>query len=190
MLKKTIRKLLKYIDSEGRKNDYCTIGDHTRIGKGFLLVGFEKGKISIGNYCEIAENFRVRPRNHSYKHASMHRNMHLKNGFTDISEYKGDIEIGHACWFGDNVEILSGVKIGNGVVVGAGSVVTKDIPDFSIAVGVPAKVIKLRFQPEMISLLNKVAWWHWDEDRISLNHCFFEEDLMIALVAEVKSLIK
>jgi acetyltransferase-like isoleucine patch superfamily enzyme len=190
LLKKIISKILKYTDSDGRKNDFCSIGENSKIGKGFLLIGFDKGKISIGKYCDIAENFRVRPRNHSIKYANMQRNMHRENGFIDLSEYKGNVDIGHACWFGDNIEVLSGVKIGNGVVIGAGSIVTKDIPDYSIAVGVPAKVTKFRFQPEIIALMNEIAWWHWDKDTIARNQSFFELDLTLVSMAELKRVIK
>ena len=189
MFKKIINKIIKYIDNDGRINHFCSIGKHSKIGKGYLLIGFENGRISIGNYCDIAENFRVRPRNHSIKYANMQRSMHRVNNFIELSEYKGDINIGHACWFGDNVQILSGVKIGNGVVVGAGSVVTKELPDYCIAVGTPAKVIKFRFEKEIVKLLNDISWWHWSESRISRNKAFFEADLTLTSVMELKRLI-
>ena len=190
MIKKIVKKITKYFKTPGIKNDFCSIGEHSNIGNGYLLVGFSKARISIGKYCDIAENFRVRPRNHSIEHANMQRQMHRQNGFIDLSEYKGNVVIGHACWFGDNVTVLSGVKIGNGVVIGAGSIVTKDIPDFSVAAGAPAKVIKYRFSPEIIALMNHVGWWHWDKDKILLNRDFFESNLTLISVTELKRVIK
>jgi len=73
--------------------------------------------------------------------------------------------------------ILSGVNIGNGAVVGAGSVVTKDIPSYAIAAGNPAKIIKFRFNDNIISQLEEIKWWDWDEDKIKANHLFFSTDL-------------
>ena len=78
----------------------------------------------------------------------------------------GPVTIGSDVWIGQYVSILPSVRIGNGAVIGAGAVVTHDIPDYAIAAGVPASVIGFRFSAEQIRVLNKVAWWEWPEDRI------------------------
>ncbi|RED57575.1 acetyltransferase-like isoleucine patch superfamily enzyme [Cohnella lupini] len=75
--------------------------------------------------------------------------------------------IGHDVWIGTNVVILPGVKIGNGAIIGAGAVVTKDIPDYTVAVGVPARVIRYRFSSEEIEKLNRIQWWNWPEEQIN-----------------------
>lgn len=75
--------------------------------------------------------------------------------------------IGNDVWTGRNVTIMSGVKIGNGAIIGSGAVVTKDIPDYAVAVGVPAKVIKYRFTEEQINALNEIKWWDWDDKTIA-----------------------
>ena len=75
--------------------------------------------------------------------------------------------IGNDVWTGRNVTIMSGVKIGNGAIIGSGAVVTKDIPDYAIAVGVPAKVIKYRFNEEQIAALNRIKWWNWDDKTVA-----------------------
>lgn len=75
--------------------------------------------------------------------------------------------IGNDVWTGRNVSILAGVKIGNGVIIGTGAVVTHDIPDYAIAVGVPAKVIKYRFTDGQIEKLNRIQWWNWDDKTIA-----------------------
>lgn len=78
--------------------------------------------------------------------------------------------IGNDVWTGRNVSIQAGVRIGNGAVIGTGAVVTHDIPDYAIAVGVPAKVIKYRFTDEQIAALNEIKWWDWDDDTIAARY--------------------
>lgn len=72
-------------------------------------------------------------------------------------------------WIGWGVLIKGGVTIGNGAVIGARSVVTKDVPPYAVVAGVPAKVIKYRFEQEKIDLLQQLQWWDWDIDRIYEN---------------------
>lgn len=83
------------------------------------------------------------------------------NGFFDWRRAAG-VEIGHDVWLGHGVIVMAGVKIGTGAVVGSGAVVTKDIPPYAIAVGVPAKVIKMRFDEDTIEKIIKTCWWDWD----------------------------
>ena len=77
--------------------------------------------------------------------------------------------IGNDVWIGWGVLIKGGVTIGNGAVIGAYSVVTKDVPPYAVVAGVPAKVIKYRFEQEKIDLLQQLQWWDWDIDRIYEN---------------------
>lgn len=79
---------------------------------------------------------------------------------------KGPITVGHDVWFGARCIVLSGVTIGNGAVIGAGSIVTRDIPPYAIAVGNPARVIRYRFSPEIIERLQSSQWWNWSDDLI------------------------
>ena len=79
------------------------------------------------------------------------------------------IYIGNDVWIAENCTILSGVKIGNGAVLATGSVVTKDVPDFSIVGGIPARVLRYRFKNEEILELNKVKWWNWESEKILKN---------------------
>lgn len=71
--------------------------------------------------------------------------------------------IGHDVWIGRSAIVLSGVTIGNGAVVGAGSIVTKDVPAYGIAAGNPARLIRYRFQDETINRLEKLRWWELDD---------------------------
>lgn len=83
--------------------------------------------------------------------------------------------IGNDVWIGANVVILPGVTIGNGAIIAAGAVVSKDVPDYAIVGGVPAKVIKYRFSPEVIKGLLKIKWWDWEMDEIERNISLFYE---------------
>jgi serine acetyltransferase len=82
---------------------------------------------------------------------------------------KGDIIIENDVWIGATATIMSGVKISNGAVIGAGSVVTKDVPPYAIVAGNPAKVVKYRFTEEQIEKLLSIAWWDWEEIKIRDN---------------------
>ena len=85
---------------------------------------------------------------------------------------KGPITVGHDVWLGARCIILGGVTIGNGAVVGAGSIVTSDIPPYAVAVGNPARVIRYRFAPEVIERMQPLQWWNWRDallrDRVAL----------------------
>ncbi|WP_288736468.1 CatB-related O-acetyltransferase [uncultured Enorma sp.] len=92
--------------------------------------------------------------------------------------------IGNDVWIGGNVVILEGVTIGDGAIVGAGSVVTKDLPPYSISVGVPAKVVKYRFDQQTIERLCRTRWWDRTPDWVRLNADAFEN------VAELLALLE
>jgi serine acetyltransferase len=79
---------------------------------------------------------------------------------------KGDIVIENDVWIGAKSTIMSGVKIGNGAVIGATTTVTKDVPPYAIVVGNPGKIVKYRFTEKQIELLLKISWWDWNEDKI------------------------
>jgi hypothetical protein len=70
--------------------------------------------------------------------------------------------IGHDVWIGHGVTVIAGRKIGIGAVIGSGAVVTRDIPPYAIAVGVPARVVKFRFPPDVVEKLLATQWWDWD----------------------------
>lgn len=90
-------------------------------------------------------------------------NMHMEMGHPTS---KGNIIIENDVWIGSKATIMSGVKIHNGAVIGTGSVVTKDVPPYSIVVGNPSKIIKYRFNDKQIKSLLEISWWNWSEDRI------------------------
>jgi len=87
------------------------------------------------------------------------------------------VEIGNDVWIGCNVVVMPGVKIGDGAIVGSSAVVTKDIPPFAIAVGVPAHVIRYRFEEDMIERLLSIKWWELPEKFIEENISLFQKPM-------------
>ena len=80
--------------------------------------------------------------------------------------YKAPVHIGNDVWIGENVKISNGVTIGDGAIVGRCAVVTKDVPPYAIVVGVPAKILRYRFDEETIAKLLKLKWWELDDEVI------------------------
>ena len=79
---------------------------------------------------------------------------------------KGPVIIGNDVWIGSHAIILSGIKIGDGAVIGAGSVVSQDIPPYHVAAGNPARIVGKRFDRDVINKLNAIKWWNWSDERI------------------------
>ncbi len=114
------------------------IGLNTYVSSGLLLAG-ERSKIIIGENCLLSNDIHIRTDYHLYKDS---QSTILEQGHGEKS-----IEIGDDVWIGHGVQIMPGVKVGMGAVLAAGSVVTKNVPDFSVVAGVPARVIKFRSTP-------------------------------------------
>lgn len=150
------------------------VGDYTYFA-GDASVIYAK----IGNYCSIASHVRINPGNHPMNRVMQHhctyRRIQYGLGEQDDRNFfqwrrEDGVEIGHDVWVGHAAIIMAGVKIGTGAVIGAGAVVTKDIPPYAIAVGVPAKVIRKRFDDATIKKIMATHWWDWD--RKTLEECF------------------
>ena len=137
------------------------LGDYSYISRNALVAN-----TSIGKFCSIGPNFVCGQGLHPTAALSTHPMFYSparQNGVTLSlkSQYTESLHttIGHDVYIGANVFVLDGVTIGHGAVVGAGAVVTKDIPPYAIAVGVPARVVKYRFDPDTIQALLQRAWW-------------------------------
>lgn len=103
---------------------------------------------------------------------------------------KGKIIIGNDVWIGEDVIILSGVTIGDGCCIGSRSVVTKDLPPYTICVGQPCKAIKNRYKDEIKDFLLEIRWWDWEKEKIKRNRKFFMTNLnRIDDITELESLI-
>lgn len=135
-------------------------------------------RLIIGKFCSIAcgVKFLFNCANHTLKSLStytfslFYEDWELeKSNVASACDNKGDIVIGNDVWIGFEVVILAGVKIGDGAIIGTRAVVTKDVPPYSIVGGIPAKVIRKRYSPDIIEQLLSLRWWDWTKDRIKRN---------------------
>ena len=159
------------------------LGKCTKVVAPFFLHGVRLGDYSyiaknssvshcvIGKFCSIGPNFccglGLHPTN-GISTAPMFYSIAKQNGMTlckenKVEETKQTI-IGNDVFIGANVTVLDGVRIGDGAVIGTGAVVVKDIPPYAIAVGVPAKVVKHRFDERTIEALLERQWWNGPEE--------------------------
>ncbi len=152
-----------------------TIGDYSNIMGKAIIKGNRACR--IGRYCAIGWGIHIITSHHEMSGANIQIDMQRRHGFRDIWTSNGDVQIGSNVWIGDNAVILSGIKVGDGAVIGAGSIVTHDVPPFGVAAGNPARLIKMRFSPNIIDQLLEIKWWDWQEERITRNRAFFDLDL-------------
>lgn len=135
-------------------------------------------KLIIGRFCSIAcgAKFIFTSANHTMKSLSTYPfpiffeewGLDIAN-VTDAWDNKGDIVIGNDVWIGYDAVILSGVTIGDGAIIGARAVVTKDVPPYTIVGGIPARHIRKRFDEETVTRLMELKWWEWSDEKIKEN---------------------
>ena len=167
-----------------------TVGDYTMYND-FVNdpVGFEKNnvlyhypinrdRLIIGKFCSIAcgAKFLFNSANHTLSSLSTYpfplffEEWGLeKRNVAESWDNKGDIVLGNDVWIGYEAVIMAGVTIGDGAIIGARAVVTKDVPPYMVAGGIPAKPIKKRYPEETIAALSELKWWDWPENRIAQN---------------------
>lgn len=167
-----------------------TVGDYTMYND-FVNdpVGFEKNnvlyhypinrdRLIIGKFCSIAcgAKFLFNSANHilsslsTYPFPLFFEEWGLeKRNVAESWDNKGDIVLGNDVWIGYEAVIMAGVTIGDGAIIGARAVVTKDVPPYTVAGGIPAKPIKKRYPEETIAALSELKWWDWPENRIAQN---------------------
>ena len=134
--------------------------------------------LKIGKFCSIAcgAKFIFNSANHTLKSLSTYPfplffeewALERKN-VADSWDNKGDVVVGNDVWIGYEDVVMAGVKIGDGAIIGARSLVTKDIPPYTIVGGLPAKPIRKRFSEETILRLLEIRWWDWPREKISEN---------------------
>ena len=125
-------------------------------------------KLIIGKFCQIGNNveFIMNGANHQMNTVSTFP-FYVMDGWNKIAQapdlaelpFKGNTVVGNDVWIGENVTILPGVHIGDGAIIGANSVVAKDIPSYSVSVGNPCEIKRFRFDDELIKLLDELKWW-------------------------------
>lgn len=160
-----------YYDDPGGPESFvetCVLHHHAFIGD----------KLIIGKFCAISEGARfiMNGANHVMGGFSTYPFNIFSHGWekgfdvaTWKAELRGDTVIGNDVWIGMNTAIMPGVKIGDGAIIAAKSVVTRDVPPYAIAAGNSAKVVKMRFDDETIARLQQIAWWNWPADKITRN---------------------
>ena len=177
--------------------DICDskMDEHSEVGRRNLLRNVSIGKGSytgtntviknckIGKFSSISWNVSIGGMDHKYENVSMYSDYWFLRTFSIMENYDSfkniiknnpqdsvkSVEIGNDVWIGSGVIINNGVKIGNGCVIGAGAVITKDIEPYSIIVGVPGRVLRKRFDKEIIKVLEELKWWDWDDKSIVEN---------------------
>lgn len=157
-------------------NDF--VNDPTEFEKNNVLYHYpiNHDRLMIGKFCSIAcgARFLFNSANHrlaslsTYPFPIFYEEWGLPvSRITDAWDNKGDIVIGNDVWIGYEAVILAGVTIGDGAIIGARAVVTKDVPPYTIVGGVPAKPIRKRFSDEVITNLLAERWWDWPEEKIA-----------------------
>ena len=156
-------------------NDF--VNDPRDFQKNNVLYHYpiNKDKLIMRKFCSIAcgTKFLFNSANHrlgslsTYTFPLFYDQWNTGMEVTEAWDNKGDIVIGNDVWIGYEAVILSGVTIGDGAIIGARAVVTKDVPPYTIVGGIPAKPIRKRFSDEDIEFLCKIKWWDWDVDKIS-----------------------
>ena len=144
--------------------------NHTYADEPIKVYFSDQANLSIGKFCSIAQGVEVLlGGNHRSDWISTYPFNVIYKDVVPPAESpisKGDVVIGNDVWLGIGVKILSGITIGDGAVVGAYSVVTKNVPPYTKVAGTPAKNIGQRFPRDIVDRLLKIQWWNWPEDKI------------------------
>lgn len=168
-------------------NPNISIGDYTYYDDPDEATLFEKrvthhypfigDKLIIGKFCAIAKGieFIMNGANHRMNSATTYPFNIMGGGWEkstpQLSDlpYKGDTIVGNDVWFGQNVTVMPGIKIDDGAIIAANSVVTKNIPAYHIVGGNPARILKKRFDDNLTEHLLTIKWWNWSAEKIFAN---------------------
>lgn len=160
------------------------VGDYTYYDDINGAEGFEKlvtyhyefygDKLIIGKFCAIAHgiNFVMNGANHRMNSVTTYPFSLMGGGWEKTTPslidlpFKGDTIVDNDVWIGQNVTVMPGIHIGDGAIIAANSVVTKDVPPYHIAGGNPARLIRKRFDDDLISYLLEIKWWDWPAKKI------------------------
>jgi phosphonate metabolism protein (transferase hexapeptide repeat family) len=153
----------------------CHLNDSTLGDYSYCVENTQIAYASIGKFSNIASHVRIYASKHPMQLASLHHFTYRSSWyFDDIDDNKdffdwrasNGISIGHDTWIGHGAVIMPGVTVGNGAIVGSNAVVTRDVAPYMIAVGVPAKPIRSRFDDVTAARMEALAWWDWPHQRL------------------------
>lgn len=163
-----------------------------------LVVFSKDSRLKIGLFCSIAGDVTVLlggdhrtdwittyPFGHIHQDKFPSGNVH---GLRGHPLNKGDVIIEHDTWVGFGATVLSGVTLGTGCCIGARSVVTKSVPPYAIAAGNPAKVIRYRFDQEVIEVLQRIAWWNFPDHLINKIIPILQQPCSLSIVRNLESI--
>lgn len=169
------------------KSPNILIGDYTYYDDPEGAAEFERhvthhydflgDRLIIGKFCAIARGveFVMNGANHRIGSVTTYPFNIMGNGWEKVTPalsdlpFKGDTVVGNDVWIGQNVTVLPGVHIGDGAIIAASAVVAKDVPPYTIVGGNPARVIRKRFDNELIAYLLELKWWDWSTEKIFEN---------------------
>jgi acetyltransferase-like isoleucine patch superfamily enzyme len=163
------------IFSKGNYVGYGTVLAADKIGKYTYINDYcliDRNVKSIGNFCSIAYHARIGLGSHPTDWVTTHpfpyqeKYKFRANSVNFGDEQNWETVIGNDVWIGANATILAGVKVGDGAIIGAHSLVTKDVKPYSVVVGSPARHVKYRFEEDVISRLQDSKWWNWSDDEL------------------------
>lgn len=149
-----------------------TLGYASVVGSHSTLSGI----VDVGRYSQIGSRVAVHSLYHPMNRASNYRSSRFP-ATVDDEDNCIPVAIGHDVWIGDGAIILRGVHVADGAIVGAGAVVTKDVPAYAVAVGNPAHVIRTRFDERVVQALSSLRWWDLDLRELKMLEPLFDREL-------------
>lgn len=171
------------------------VGDYSYISNNCDITN-----TTIKRFCSIADNCRIGTASHTLNNISTSPIFTLKDNATHTAWVQKDVghfnevkrvHIGNDVWIATHVIIKDGITIGDGAIIGAGAVVVKDVPPYAVVGGVPAKIIKYRFEQSIINKLLELQWWNASDEKLRDNIKYFQtEDITIEMLNELEKLLK
>lgn len=167
------------------------VGRYSYIGPGTELVN-----VAMGNFCSVARSCSIGLATHTLDYISTSPIFTESKNATSykwinkdvVDQKKNSVKIGSDVWIGNKATVLSNITIGNGAIIGAGSIVTRDVPDYAIVAGVPAKIIRYRFKQEIIEKLLEIRWWDFPDEYLKKNVAFFQtSDITLEMMKKLNN---